>query len=134
MQLEHIGIAVKSLDRSDNLFTRLLGREPYKHEAVAREGVTTSFFAAGGPKVELLEADREDSPIAKFIAKRGEGIHHLAFGVTDILAEMERLREAGFELLSDTPKPGADGKLIVFLHPRTTNGVLVELCQDAEEK
>ena len=129
MKLEHIGIAVADLAASKELFTRLLGTESYKEESVAREGVTTAFYRSGQPKVELLAATHENSPIAKFIEKRGPGIHHLAFEVEDIRAEMDRLAAAGFELLSDEPKPGADNKLICFLHPRTTNGVLVELCQ-----
>lgn len=129
MKLEHIGIAVANLAESDSLFERLLGEPPYKAERVEREGVTTSFFRAGSAKIELLEAAREDSPIAKYLEKRGPGIHHLAFEVADIYAEMRRLETAGFQLLSQEPKPGADNKLICFLHPKTTNGVLVELCQ-----
>lgn len=129
MKLEHIGIAVADLEDSKELFARLLGTDCYKEEAVEREGVTTAFYRSGQPKIELLAAEHENSPIAKFVAKRGPGIHHLAFEVEDIRAEMDRLSAAGFELLSDEPKPGADNKLICFLHPRTTNGVLVELCQ-----
>jgi methylmalonyl-CoA/ethylmalonyl-CoA epimerase len=129
MKLEHIGIAVANLAESKELFTRLLGVESYKEESVEREGVTTAFYRSGQPKLELLVAENPDSPIAKYIDKRGPGIHHLAFEVEDIYAEMDRLSAAGFELLSDEPKPGADNKLICFLHPRTTNGVLVELCQ-----
>jgi len=130
MKLEHIGIAVKSLKDSEELFTRLLGKSPYKMEEVESEGVKTSFFQTGEPKVELLESAGEDSPIGKFIAKRGEGIHHLAFRVEDILVEMDRLKQSGFRLLTEEPKPGADNKLVCFLHPKDTNGVLVELCQE----
>lgn len=130
MKLEHIGIAVRSLGISDELFTKLLGQKSYKKELVEREGVTTSFYAAGESKIELLEASREESPISKFIDKKGEGIHHLAFGVENILQEIERLKKEGFEFISEEPKEGADNKLIVFLHPRSTNGVLVELCQE----
>lgn len=130
MKLEHIGIAVKSLGISDDLFTKLLGKESYKKESVEREGVVTSFYAAGESKIELLEASKEDSPISKFIDKKGEGIHHLAFGVEDILEEIERLKKEGFQFISEEPKEGADNKLVVFLHPKSTNGVLVELCQE----
>lgn len=128
MKIEHLGIAVKDLGLSNELFAKLLGQRHYKQETVEREGVTTSFFGAGESKIELLEATREDSPIAKFLAKRGEGIHHIAFGVEDLQAEISRLKAAGFEFISDIPKPGADGKMVVFLHPKTTNGILVELC------
>ncbi|WP_294231024.1 methylmalonyl-CoA epimerase [uncultured Chryseobacterium sp.] len=130
MKLEHIGIAVQSLGVSDELFARLLGKESYKKESVEREGVTTSFYSAGESKIELLEASREDSPVSKFIGKKGEGIHHLAFGVEDIAAEVQRLKKEGFEFISEEPKEGADNKLVVFLHPKSTNGVLVELCQE----
>jgi methylmalonyl-CoA/ethylmalonyl-CoA epimerase len=130
MKLEHIGIAVKSLGVSDELFAKLLGKESYKQESVEREGVVTSFYAAGESKIELLEASNEESPIAKFIDKKGEGIHHLAFGVEDIRAEVERLKKEGFQFISEEPKEGADNKLVVFLHPKSTNGVLVELCQE----
>lgn len=130
MKLEHIGIAVKSLADSDQLFARLLGNAPYKMEEVESEGVKTSFFQAGDSKIELLESTKDDSPIAKFIAKKGEGIHHLAFEVEDIEAEMKRLKEEGVRLLNEAPKPGADNKLICFLHPKDTNGVLIELCQE----
>lgn len=132
MKLEHIGIAVKSLGISDELFSKLLGKESYKKETVEREGVVTSFYAAGESKIELLEASREDSPISRFIDKKGEGIHHLAFGVENILYEVERLKKEGFEFISEEPKEGADNKLIVFLHPKCTNGVLVELCQEKQ--
>lgn len=130
MKIEHLGIAVKSLGISDGLFRKLLGKENYKQESVEREGVTTSFYQLGESKIELLEATNSDSPIAKFIEKRGEGIHHLAFGVDDILAEIERLKNEGFIFISEEPKEGADNKLVVFLNPKSTNGVLVELCQE----
>jgi len=129
-KLEHIGIAVKNLDESNALFAKLLGKPHYKVEEVESEGVRTSFFEVGGIKIELLEATRADSPIAKFIEKRGEGIHHLAFDADSIEDKMKELSEQGFSLLSDTPKSGADNKEIVFLHPKTTNGVLIELCQE----
>lgn len=132
MKLEHIGIAVKSLGVSDELFAKLLGKESYKQESVEREGVITSFYAAGESKIELLEASKEDSPISKFIEKKGEGIHHLAFGVENILEEVQRLKKEGFEFISEEPKEGADNKLVVFLHPKSTNGVLVELCQEKQ--
>ncbi len=132
MKLEHIGIAVKSLGVSDELFAKLLGRESYKKESVEREGVVTSFYAVGESKIELLEASKEDSPISKFIEKKGEGIHHLAFGVENILHEVDRLKREGFEFISEEPKEGADNKLIVFLHPKCTNGVLIELCQEKQ--
>jgi methylmalonyl-CoA/ethylmalonyl-CoA epimerase len=129
-KIEHIGIAVKSLGQANELFARLFGEEHYKVEAVESEGVSTSFFQMGETKIELLEASRPDSPIAKFIEKRGEGIHHIAFEVSDIKAEMQRLQEQGFILLNEEPKRGADHKLVCFLHPKSTNGVLVELCQE----
>ena len=129
-KVEHIGIAVKSLETSGVLFEKLFGKPSYKVETVDREGVNTMFFQLGGAKVELLEASDESSPIAKFIAKKGEGIHHIAYEVADIRAEMARLESEGFALLSDEPKKGADNKLICFLHPKTTNGVLVEICQE----
>jgi len=129
-KLEHIGIAVKNLEESNALFARLLGKPHYKIEEVASEGVRTSFFDAGGIKIELLEAISPDSPIAKFIEKRGEGIHHLAFDAEPIHDKMTELHEKGFMLLSDQPKPGADNKEIVFLHPKSTQGVLIELCQE----
>jgi methylmalonyl-CoA/ethylmalonyl-CoA epimerase len=127
--IEHIGIAVKNLEFSNDLFTKLLGTSPYKQEGVESEGVMTSFFQIGQTKIELLEATNQDSPIAKFIEKKGEGIHHIAFEVTDILAEMERLKNEGFILLNEVPKQGADNKMVCFLHPKGTNSVLVELCQ-----
>lgn len=129
-KIEHIGIAVKNLENSNALFASLFGEAHYKIEEVASEGVKTSFFKAGPNKIELLEATNENSPIAKFIEKRGEGIHHIAFAVSDIRAEMVRLQKEGFTLLNEEPKNGADNKLVAFLHPKTTNGVLIELCQD----
>ena len=129
-KIEHLGIAVKDLNNANSLFVKLLGIEHYKVEAVEREGVSTSFFLLGETKIELLEATNSNSAISKFIEKRGEGIHHIAFAVDDIISEMKRLEEAGFQLLSKEPMEGADGKLICFLHPKTTNGVLVELCMD----
>ena len=130
MKLEHIGLAVKDLESANALFAALFGQQPYKQEEVEREGVITSFFRTGESKIELLVATRPDSPIAKFIEKRGEGIHHLAFEVEDIEAEMQRLQGLGFQLLAEQPKPGADNKRIVFLHPKSTQGVLIELCQE----
>lgn len=129
-KIEHIGIAVKDLEKSNELFARLFGKPHYKVEEVEREGVKTSFFENGPNKIELLESTRVDGPIAKFIEKKGEGIHHIAFAVDDIRAEMKRLQDEGFTLLSEEPKPGADNKLVAFLHPKSSNGVLVELCQD----
>ena len=129
MKIEHLGIAVKNLDNANDLFSKLLGREHYKIETVESEGVETSFFQTGESKIELLVAKNEDSPIAKFIEKRGEGIHHVAFEVDDIRAEMKRLEEEGFKLLNKEPKRGADNKWVCFVHPKTANGVLVELCQ-----
>ena len=131
-KIEHIGIAVKNLEVSNELFASLLGTNHYKIEEVLSEGVTTSFFKAGPNKIELLEATNSNSPIAKFIEKKGEGIHHIAFAVTDIYSEITRLKSEGFVVLNDTPKKGADNKLVVFLHPKSSNGVLVELCQDIE--
>ena len=129
LKIEHIGIAVKSLDVSNLIFEKLLNTPQYKTEEVASEGVVTSFFQIGDSKIELLAATKADSPIAKFIEKRGEGIHHIAFEVADIRAEMTRLAAEGFTLLNNEPKRGADNKLVCFLHPKGTNGVLVELCQ-----
>lgn len=129
-KIEHLGIAVKNLEASEEIFTALLGTKPYKREEVAREGVITSFFQTGPNKVELLEATNPDSPIAKYVEKKGEGLHHVAFAVEDIRAEMKRLAGEGFQLLSEEPKEGADNKLVAFLHPKSTNGVLIELCQD----
>ncbi|MEQ8926754.1 MAG: methylmalonyl-CoA epimerase [Fulvivirga sp.] len=129
-KIEHIGIAVKSLETSNKLFASLLNTQPYKKEEVASENVNTSFFKMGESKIELLEATDPNSPIAKFIEKKGEGIHHIAYDVTDIEAEMARLEKEGFILLNEKPKKGADNKLVCFLHPKSTNGVLVELCQE----
>lgn len=129
-KIEHIGIAVNSLEISNDLFEKLLGTPTYKTEEVASEGVKTSFFKNGPNKIELLEATTPDSPIAKFLDKKGEGIHHIAFEVTDIVAEIARLKAEGFTVLNETPKHGADNKLVAFLHPKGTNGVLVELCQE----
>jgi len=131
--IEHIGIAVKSLADSDSLFQRLLGSPPYKHEEVTSEGVITSFFRTDNSKVELLQAIHTDSAIQRFIDRRGEGLHHIAFEVKDIKAEMKRLKEEGFELLREEPFRGADNKWVCFVHPRSANGVLVELCQSIPE-
>ncbi len=132
-KIEHIGIAVKDLETSNQLFEKLLGTPFYKTEEVLSEGVRTSFFKAGPNKVELLEAIGEDSPIARFIEKKGEGIHHIAFEVEDIVAEIKRLKKEGFTVLNEVPKKGADNKLVAFLHPKSANGVLVELCQEIHE-
>jgi len=131
-KIEHIGIAVKNLEVSNDIYEKLLGVPFYKQEEVESEGVKTSFFQSGPNKIELLEATKEDSPIAKFIEKRGEGIHHIAFDVEDIVIEMERLRKEGFILLNDKPKKGADNKWVAFVHPKGTNGVLIELCQEVK--
>lgn len=131
LKVEHIGIAVKSLQQSIPLFEKLLQTPCYKTEAVASENVTTAFFQKGETKIELLESSADDGVIARFIQKKGEGIHHLAFEVADIRIEMKRLEEEGFTLLNKEPKQGADGKLVCFLHPKDTNSVLVELCQEA---
>jgi methylmalonyl-CoA/ethylmalonyl-CoA epimerase len=130
--VEHIGIAVKDIAASNDLFTTLFNTAPYKSESIDSEGVTTSFFKINATKIELLEATNTDSAIAKFIEKKGEGIHHIAFEVDDILAEMKRLEGEGFTLLNPTPKRGADNKLVCFLHPKGTNGVLIELCQEID--
>ncbi|SMC39778.1 methylmalonyl-CoA epimerase [Cellulophaga tyrosinoxydans] len=130
-KIEHIGIAVNDLKTSNNLFEKLLGVAAYKEEEVASEGVITSFFKTGPNKIELLASTSEDGPIAKFLAKKGEGIHHIAFAVDDIIAEMARLKKEGFILLNEVPKKGADNKLVAFVHPKSSNGVLIELCQDA---
>ena len=129
-KLEHIGIAVKNLDEANALFAKLLGKTHYKIETVESEGVRTSFFDVGGIKIELLEATKPDSPIAKFIEKKGEGVHHLAFGVSNIQKEVQKAKENGFTPLNEDPKIGADNKIITFLHPKTTNQVLVEICQE----
>jgi methylmalonyl-CoA/ethylmalonyl-CoA epimerase len=131
-KIEHLGIAVKDINASNALFSKLLGVAPYKMEEVSSEGVLTSFFKVGDNKIELLEATNSESPIAKFIEKKGEGIHHIAFDVKDIRVEMQRLENEGFTLLNKEPKRGADNKLVCFLHPKGTNGVLVELCQEIE--
>jgi methylmalonyl-CoA/ethylmalonyl-CoA epimerase len=133
LKIEHLGIAVKSIAESEKLYEVLLNTKSYKQEAVESEGVSTSFFQVGDSKIELLEATSPDSPIAKFIEKKGEGIHHIAYEVADIHAEMKRLKEAGFKLLHTEPKRGADNKLICFLHPKSSGGVLVELCQEIKE-
>jgi len=130
IRIEHIGIAVKDLAAAEELYGKLLGSPSYKREVVASEGVTTSFFQVGPNKIELLESSGVDGPIAKAIEKRGEGLHHIAFEVADIRAEMARLRAQGFTLLNEEPKRGADNKLVCFIHPRSANGVLVELCQE----
>lgn len=129
-KLEHIGIAVKNLSQANALFEKLLGKAHYKIEEVASEGVRTSFFEVNGVKIELLEASTETSPIAKFIDKKGEGIHHLAFEVKDINSAIEAYKLQGFEPINQQPKKGADNKMICFLHPKSTGGVLIELCQD----
>ena len=129
-KIEHIGIAVKSINESNILFEKLFGTPSYKEEFVESENVRTSFFKTGINKIELLEATSPDSPIAKFIEKKGEGIHHIAFDVEDIYLEIKRLKKEGFTILNEIPKKGADNKLVVFLHPKTTNGVLIELCQE----
>ena len=130
LKIEHIGIAVKSIEKSNFLFKKLLKTSSYKTEIVESENVSTSFFKIGKSKIELLEASSPESQIAKFIEKKGEGIHHLAFEVENILEEMKRLKSEGFQLINETPKKGADNKLVCFLHPKTTNGVLIELCQE----
>jgi methylmalonyl-CoA/ethylmalonyl-CoA epimerase len=130
LKIEHIGIAVKNLEVSNEIFSKLFNKLPYKQEEVVTEGVKTSFFELGESKIELLEATNAESPIAKFIDKKGEGIHHLAFEVSDIKTEMRRLESEGFTLLNSEPKNGADNKLVCFLHPKTTNSVLIELCQE----
>ncbi len=133
-KIEHIGIAVKDLEKSNILFSQLFGETHYKTEEVVSEGVKTSFFKSGPNKIELLEATDPESPIAKFIEKKGEGIHHIAFAVDDIIYEIDRLKNEGFTILNSTPKKGADNKLVAFLHPKSTNGVLIELCQEIKHK
>lgn len=130
-KIEHIGIAVKDLAVSNVLFEKLLGVPSYKTEEVASEGVRTSFFKSGPNKIELLEAINDESPIANFLDKKGEGVHHIAFAVGDLEKEIERLKQEGFKILPGFPKNGADNKIVAFLHPKETNGVLVELCQEA---
>jgi len=129
-KIEHIGIAVKNLEASNNLYSRLFGAPPYKTEAVESEHVNTSFFKVGDNKIELLEATSKDSAIARFIDKKGEGMHHIAFEVDDIKAEIVRLKKEGFSVVNEEPKRGADNKWVAFLHPKSTNGVLIELCQE----
>ena len=129
-KIEHIGIAVKNIEEANKTFTKIFGKEHYKIEEVKSEGVKTSFFSVGESKIELLEAKNQESPIAKFISKRGEGMHHIAFYVDDIEKEMERLKENGFQFIREHYTKGADNKLICFLHPKQTNGVLIELCQE----
>jgi len=132
-KVEHIGIAVKNLESANKLFSKLFGMKSYKSENVEREGVTTSFFQIGDTKIELLEATNPESPIAKFIDKEGEGIHHIAFEVDDVKLEISRLEKDGFTLINKEPQKGADNKLICFLHPKSANGVLVELCQSRRD-
>ena len=130
-KIEHLGIAVRNIEESAIIYEKLLGAACYKTEEVESEGVKTAFFQIGDSKIELLQATNDDSPIAKFIAKKGPGIHHIAFDVSDIYSEIKRLQAEGFELIHQTPKDGADNKIIAFLHPKSTDGILVELCQDA---
>lgn len=132
-KIEHIGIAVRDINSSNDLFASLFGKEHYKIEDVESEGVKTSFFKCGPNKIELLQATDKNSPIAKFIEKKGEGIHHIAFAVDNIEKEIKRLTNEGFKMIHETPKKGADNKLIAFLHPKSTNGVLIELCQEIKE-
>ena len=129
-KIEHIAIAVSDIDASNKIFEKIFGKENYKSEKVESEGVVTSFFQIGENKIELVAASNSDSPISKFLAKNKEGMHHIAFAVDNIQAEMERLKNEGITLLNDAPKKGADNKLICFLHPKDTNGVLIELCQE----
>jgi methylmalonyl-CoA/ethylmalonyl-CoA epimerase len=129
-KIEHIGIAVKDLKAANNLYSKLLNTSPYKMEEVESENVNTSFFQVGESKIELLEGTSPDSPISKFIEKRGEGVHHIAFEVDDIEKEITRLIKEGFQMIHEKPKEGADNKLIAFLHPKSSNGVLIELCQE----
>jgi len=129
-KVEHIGIAVSDIETANSLYTKLLGVDPYKQETVESEGVITSFFMAGNNKVELLQGIKEGNAISAFIEKKGAGVHHIAFEVQDIVAEMERLKKEGFVLINDQPKKGADNKLICFVRPKSTGGVLIELCQE----
>jgi len=133
IRIEHIGLAVKDLEHSNSLLNKMFGAGHHKMEKVESEKVTTSFFKIGGSKIELLEATSPESPISRFIEKRGEGIHHIAFEVEDIHAEMQRLENEGFKLLNKEPKKGADGKLVCFIHPKSANGVLIELCQSIRD-
>jgi methylmalonyl-CoA/ethylmalonyl-CoA epimerase len=130
MKIEHIGIAVKNLNASSTLFSKLLGTASYKEELVDSEGVHTAFFKVGAQKIELLAPTAVNSPIAKFLKTKGEGVHHIAFDVVDIEKEIKRLKLEGFEIINETPKVGADNKLVAFLHPKSSNGVLIELCQE----
>ncbi len=132
-KIEHIGIAVSNLEEAIKTYEQLLGTPCYKQEEVSSEGVKTAFFQVGESKIELLEATNETSPIATFIAKKGQGIHHIAFDVTDIESSMAELKNQGFQLLNEQPKSGADNKLVAFLHPKSSNGVLVELCQEKRD-
>lgn len=132
-KIEHLGIAVTDIEASNKVFQKLLGSKPYKHESVESEGVSTSFFQIGESKIELLEASNENSAIAKYLNKNREGIHHIAFDVEDIYSEIQRLKEEGFIFISEEPKRGADNKLVVFIHPKSANGLLVELCQEISE-
>ena len=132
-RIEHLGIAVKDLAEANDIYKKLLGVDPNKHEYVESEGVETSFYQIGENKIELLESTKPDSAIARFIEKKGEGIHHVAFEVEDIVAEMARLKQEGFIVLNNQPKKGADNKLVCFVHPKGTNGVLIELCQGIKE-
>ena len=129
-KIEHIGIAVKDIDTANDVYSKLFNEAPYKRESVESEGVTTSFFKVGENKIELLEATNSESPIAKYIEKHGEGIHHIAFAVADIHSEIKRLKKEGFTILNEEPKKGADNKLVCFIHPKSANGVLIELCQE----
>jgi len=129
-KVEHIGIAVKNIKEANKVYEKLLGVAPYKTEIVESEGVNTSFFQTGESKIELLQATKPESAIAKFIEKKGEGIHHIAFVVKDLKAEIKRLKEEGFTIINETPKKGADNKLVCFVHPKNTQGVLIELCQE----
>lgn len=129
-KIEHLGIAVKDIEKANRLYEQLLGVAPYKQEEVESEAVITSFFKVGESKIELLASTSDEGPIGKFIAKKGEGIHHIAFDVVDIEKELDRLEKEGFQVINKVPKKGADNKLVAFLHPKSTNGVLIELCQE----
>ena len=129
-KIEHIGIAVKNLDEANKIYEQILGTIPYKMETVDSEGVNTSFFKTGESKIELLQATKDESAIAKFIAKKGEGIHHIAFAVKDIHEEIQRLKEQEYTIINESPRKGADNKLVCFVHPKNTKGVLIELCQE----
>ncbi|MAQ32016.1 MAG: methylmalonyl-CoA epimerase [Flavobacteriales bacterium] len=129
-KIEHIGIAVSNLEESNLIYSKLLNTQSYKTETVDSEGVITSFFKAGDTKIELLQGTNEDNAISKFINKKGEGIHHIAFEVEDILSEIKRFKKEGFKIINETPKKGADNKLICFIHPKSSMGVLIELCQE----